>query len=94
MIVNLILYLIRVSPLLAMQDAPIVTAPPCDPLIDDLDLSGSEITDFAPAKRSLVFLIIEPARNSGVTPRIINQPVGKASYFSRISAVSGSERGS
>jgi hypothetical protein len=36
MIVNLILYLIRVSPLLATQDVPLATAPPCDPLINDL----------------------------------------------------------
>jgi hypothetical protein len=67
--------------LLAMQDAPILTAPPCDPLIDDLTCQEVKLLISPQQSAACFFLIIEPARNSGVTPRIINQPVGKASYF-------------
>jgi hypothetical protein len=81
MIVNLTLYLIRVSPLLAPQDVPIVTAPSCDPLINELTCQEVKLLISPQQSAAWFFLMIEPARNSGVTPRIINQPVGKASYF-------------
>jgi hypothetical protein len=81
MIVNLILYLIRVSPLLAPQDGPLVTAPSCDPLIDDLTCHEVKLLISPQQSAARFFCMIEPARNSSVAPGIINQPVGKASYF-------------
>jgi hypothetical protein len=65
MIVNLTLYPIRVSPLLATQDEPLTTAPPCDPLIDDLACQEVKYLIAPQQSAAWFFLMIETARNRG-----------------------------